>query len=232
MKEMRYVTVAEMAGIDRWTIESGVPARELMENAGCAVAGEVFAAGAVGRVLVVAGYGNNGGDGLVVARLLLERGYEVRTVLAGVPRPFRPETAWHERRLAAAGGAPERIATVGESAAFFARAPVPGVVVDAVFGVGARGPLAEFHRDLFRRLNRLGKGGALVISVDVPSGLDADTGRTLGACVCAGCTVTMGYPKAGFRNPAAAGYLGRVVTADIGLLPPLETATPAGAGFR
>lgn len=241
---MRYVSIAEMREIDRRTIEGGVPAATLMENAGRAVAAEVLALRRNGAVLVLAGYGNNGGDGLVVARLLLEKGVPARTFLVGEPRPFSPETGFHHRALAAAGGEAAaigsrdfrshaiddllvsgpasvhgRIGRRGEAA----RRPGPGsgecpdVVVDAVFGVGMRGAPGPFHAALFEAVNRLGRAGARVVAVDVPSGLDADSGRPAGACVRADCTVTMGFPKAGFKAPGAGRYLGRLVVADIGL---------------
>lgn len=217
---MRYVTIAEMRALDRQTIDGGVPAGVLMENAGRAVAAaarELNPSG--GPVLVLAGYGNNGGDGLVVARLLAADGLVVRTCLVGRPRPFSPESEACFQALAAAVGAPERLVDRTALAGLPGPGPVaPALVVDAVFGLGVRGVPDAFYADLFRRVADLRAAGTRVLAVDVPSGFDADAGRPPGACVRADCTVTMGFAKTGFRVPGADAWLGRrVVVADIGL---------------
>ncbi|MCX5642917.1 MAG: NAD(P)H-hydrate epimerase, partial [Candidatus Omnitrophica bacterium] len=181
--------------------------------------------------------GNNGGDGFVAARYLLLNNYPVETFLAGIPKSFSPETQANYRALVEMNHTPFTLPSPlrgvdrsgfaaqpskgegdkkGNSYAIklFDDLPVPALVIDAIFGIGLRGVLDEFYRKLIDRINGF---GSPVIAADVPSGLDADTGKPLGASVKAFKTVTLGYPKIGFQNPAAKLYTGEVICADIGL---------------
>lgn len=212
---MKAATAAQMQEMDRRSIEEyGIPSYELMEKAGKAVAEET--AKLVGRptkVLVLAGKGNNGGDGLVAARYLHEKGYGVQVLLFSEGKKLKADPA---RNFAANAklGIPCRIA--GEH---FAWETVPGLfrepdaVVDALFGVGLNQPLREPYRGLVEALNKEKKK---VVSVDIPSGLHSDTGEILGACVKATVTVTMGLAKKGFYEGEGPEVTGRVVVADIG----------------
>lgn len=180
---MRAVTREEIVEIDRRAIsEFGIPAATLMENAGKAVADVVLREIRPSVVAVVCGKGNNGGDGLVVARLLRAAGVDVRV---------------HQ----AAGDAPP--------AGFFDGCDV---VVDALFGTGLRREVVGAMRALIEEMNT----HPPVVAVDVPSGLDANTGTPLGAAVRAAVTVTMGLAKVGLLQPRAAPFVGRLIVADIG----------------
>lgn len=215
MPTMRYVTTKEMQELDRAAIEDrGIPAAQLMEAAGKAVAEQAMAMSRGGPVTVFCGYGNNGGDGFVVARLLAGAGYAVRTFLVGSPRTQTPETAENAERLARMGHPPEMVMTeegLGEARDAAAESIL---IIDALFGIGVRGRLDDIYVRLIEAINASGRP---VIAVDVPSGLHADTGMPLPVAVRATKTVTMGYPKAGFLVPGAAAYIGELIVADIGI---------------
>jgi NAD(P)H-hydrate epimerase len=211
------VTAAEMRELDRHTIETlGVPAALLMELAGAAVAREVDAVRRPGaRVLVYCGAGSNGGDGLVAARLLHLRGVSVSVVPVVDPSAWRGEAAENAERAHAAG--------VPFAAA--REAPEPGdVLVDAIFGTGLSRAVEGAAAEAIARL-RAARPAATVVSVDLPSGLDADTGQPLGACVAADRTVTIGLPKLGLALEPGRSLAGRVVVARIGI-------TDAAPGVR
>lgn len=212
---MRYVTVKEMKELDNRAInQCGISASSLMENAGKAIAAEAMKTVRKGKVFVFCGYGNNGGDGFVAARHFLLNGYQLKTFLAGKPRPLSPETQANYRALVAMNHAPVVISGLKGIDEVFDGLPVPNLVIDAIFGIGIRGILDEFFIKLIGRINSF---NSPVIAADVPSGLDADTGKPLGSVVKALKTVTLGYPKVGFQNPAAKLYTGEVICADIGL---------------
>ena len=198
--------------------QCGIAVYSLMENAGKAIAAEAMKTVRKGKVFVFCGYGNNGGDGFVAGRYLLLNGYLVETFLVGNPRPFSPETQANYQALVAMNRMPVNVSTAEEIGKVFVQLPAPDLLIDAIFGIGIRGVLDEFFIKLIDRINGF---GCPVIAADVPSGLDADTGKPLGAAVRALKTVTLGYPKIGFQNPAAKLYTGEVICADIGL-PDLE----------
>jgi NAD(P)H-hydrate epimerase len=209
---MRHVTREEMQEIDRRAAEEfGVSPDVLMENAGRAVAdvvGERISPSC--PVVVVCGKGNNGGDGLVAARRLAERGFEVEVLaLAPVYDPATPAgRAWEKVR--------DRVDFVGR----FKTRPM-AALVDAIFGTGLSREVRGRERDLILRMNSLDPRWFPVVSVDVPSGLDANTGRPLGVAVRATATVTLGLPKVGFLRPEARPYVGELIVADIGFPPEL-----------
>ena len=216
---MRYLTVKEMKELDSRAInQCGIPASFLMENAGKAIAAEAMKTVRKGKVFIFCGYGNNGGDGFVAGRHLLFNNYSVKTFLVGNPKPFSPETQANYQALVAVNHTPAVISGVKGIEEAFDDLPVPDLVIDAIFGIGFRGVLGEFFIKLIDRINGF---GCPVIAADIPSGLDADTGKPLRTAVKALKTVTLGYPKIGFQNPAAKPYLGEVICVDIGL-PDLE----------
>ena len=210
---VRYVTREEMQEIDRRAIEEfKIPVDTLMAAAGKAVADLVEER--ISRecpIVVVCGRGNNGGDGFVAASLLAEREFEVE-VLA-LQKSYDPETAVGRAWRAA------RESDIHFAGRFKTR-PMT-CVIDAIFGTGLSRPVGGVERDLIREMNAFDKRWSPVVSVDIPSGLDANTGLPLGAAVEATATVTMGLPKAGFRVPAARKYVGELIVADIGFPPDL-----------
>lgn len=219
---MKVLGAAEARAADARTISAGIPGLVLMERAAEAVARECARAVAAApprgeRVVVVCGTGNNGGDGLAAARLLRRSpavgGVDV--LLLGSRERVGGDSAGMLRRLEEEGGR----AVVVESAGGLEPLRGATLVVDALFGTGLSRPLGE--DDLATRAVRLASSGrAFVVAVDVPSGVDPGSGRIEGPHVRADLTVTFGFPKVAHLLLPAAGACGRVVVADIGLLPP------------
>ncbi len=222
---MRLVGAAEMREIDRNAIDAfGIPALTLMDRAGRAVAEAALElVGSTGRIVVVCGGGNNGGDGYVAARLLRGAGRDAR-VIALVPAERLAQDARAVREQAQRAGVP--IDDQGELVDL--DAGVGDVLVDALFGTGlSRAPEGAFAAAI-DRIDAARVAGARVLAVDVPSGLSADTGRPLGACVRADRTVTFAFQKRGLVLHPGPSYAGDVVVADIGIPPAAAARVPVG----
>jgi len=204
-----------MRALDEYTIETlGVPGQVLMESAGRAVVEFVLrelASGRTGEVLVVCGCGNNGGDGFVVARHLHGLGIPTRAVRIGDPGRLTPDAAANHRRALDAG---VRCEDGGASIT----APA-AVVVDALLGTGLSRAVEDESPvgQAIAAIEQERLQGALVVSVDVPSGLDADTGQALGRCVTADATVALGLLKCGLVLEPGRSRAGRVALARIGI---------------
>lgn len=210
---MRVVTAAQIAELDRRAVEEhGIPAARLMDAAGrrtAQAAGMVLQGRGGGRVLVLAGKGNNGGDGLVAARYLRTAGFDVTAVLAVPDKEFSGEA---RRALTAAAEAGVAIQP-GVGARSAALVVGADLIVDALFGTGFRGPARGDPAALIEAANRSARP---ILAVDVPSGLEADTGRWEGPCIRATATVTMGLPKIGLLVYPGAEMAGTICVADIG----------------
>jgi NAD(P)H-hydrate epimerase len=216
----KIVTPAEMQSIDRETIEHrGVPGEDLMERAGRAVFNKLI--GLVPDVLnrsvrVICGKGNNGGDGFVVARHLRGHGVSSDVFVAGAESDIKGDAGRHYRLLADSGARVEFIDDVDD----LPEAP-PDVVVDALLGTGTRGKLDGLYLDLVRRMNAFKQdAGTLLMSIDIPSGLNGETGQADEA-VLADHTVTMGLPKTGLLLGAGKKFVGHLHVVDIGFPPDL-----------
>ena len=196
------LTTSEMAEADRLAIAGGVPGIVLMENAGRAVAD--CAAKLPGRqVVVVAGPGNNGGDGFVAARLLAERGYQVRVLLLGERERIKGDAAIAAGRWTGRFSRPTPDALAGCD-----------IVIDALFGAGLARPVEGLPRAMIEAVNA---SGVPVVAVDLPSGINGDTGAVMGAAVKATETVTFFRRKPGHLLLPGRLHCGRLQTADIGL---------------
>ena len=210
-----FVSVARMRALEEKAVKGGITISALMENAGKSVADEVMkSAGTDKAIGVFCGYGNNGGDGMCAARHLIEKGYKVNVFLAGKIRPFSPQAQACHDKLVDLNHKPQTISAQDGIEKAFGNIGESQLIIDALFGIGIRGPLDDFYKKLIARING---SGAPVIAVDIPSGLGADSGNPLGIAIKAHKTVTFGYPKAGFNNPEAKAYVGELVVADIGL---------------
>ncbi len=200
-------TAAEMRALDHHTIDAlGVPAELLMESAGQAIAAQVLRLrGGAGEVWCHCGAGNNGGDGLVVARLLQLRGLVARIVLVGERERFTPEAARNFARAERVGVALAR-----------GKPPRGAVLVDAIFGTGLSRRVEGAAARAIRAINA-SRPACKVVAVDVPSGLDADTGQALGVAVEADVTVALGLPKLGLSQEPGRTLAGEVVVARIGI---------------
>ncbi|MEM9522837.1 MAG: NAD(P)H-hydrate dehydratase [Pseudomonadota bacterium] len=226
MREL--LTAARMRAIEQAAIVSGaVTGLELMERAGRGVVAAIFEtwpelARPPGRVVVLCGPGNNGGDGFVVARLLKEHGCRVTVFLCGAPDRLPPDARANYMRWRRLGRV-EDATTVENEAALAALGA--DIFVDALFGTGLTRPVATssgFLRPFFDFSRRWKDADhpARTVSVDMPSGMCSDSGRALGGIMLAALTVTFHGPKVGHHlatGRAGAAACGRLICADIGL---------------
>jgi len=218
--EKPVATRDEIRAFDRYAIETlGLPGIVLMENAGrqIAEAARAMLAGrAKSRVVILAGPGNNGGDGFVVARHLAMAGIRAEVALLA-PREKNVGDADTNLRVLEAMGFQVRVLAVKVEAMLGELRPIlaeADLVVDGLLGTGTRGEIREPYASAIGAINDARRP---VLAIDIPSGLDPDTGKPLGPTVRATKTVTMAAVKVGFRKPGAAEYTGEVVLADIGV---------------
>jgi NAD(P)H-hydrate epimerase len=206
----------EVRELDRRAIEEfGVPGVVLMENAGRGTAELLLSLGVHGPVLVCCGKGNNGGDGCVIARHLDIYRVPVRVLLFSRPEELRGDAAVNYGVIARAG-LPIEVHAEGRLDVEALRREIAAAdwVVDALFGTGLTGPVRAPFDQVIAAING---GPARVLAVDIPSGLDCDTGKPLGAAVRAQHTATFVAPKKGFTEPAARAWLGDVHVIGIGV---------------
>ena len=220
---MKIVTAQQMRQIEERSEEAGVSTDALMENAGLEFASRVrdsmkrvSGAGAV----VLVGPGNNGGDGLVAARHLHAWGAKVTVYLCG----DRPQG---DANLAAVGKLGLPVIKVANDAGYSRlreSLDAAEVAVDAILGTGRSRPIEGTVKEVLAALAdaRARRPGLHLVALDLPTGLNADTGETDPACVGADLTVTLGYPKRGLFAFPGAGMTGRVETVDIGVPPGLD----------
>jgi hydroxyethylthiazole kinase-like uncharacterized protein yjeF len=205
-----------MRAIDRWAIdERGVPSLELMERAGAAVARAVEVHATDGRVAVVCGKGNNGGDGLVAARLLRDAGRAVTVVCVAPAEQFSGDARENLERLPGDPPVP-----FGKGALDNAK-----VIVDALLGTGFAG---EPHGVTAQAIDALNASDASVVSVDVPSGVDASSGVVAAGAVRAAVSTTFHAAKPGLWIRPGKEYAGEVHTIDIGIPRGAPRAAKAG----
>jgi ADP-dependent NAD(P)H-hydrate dehydratase / NAD(P)H-hydrate epimerase len=192
---------------DRWAIEErGVPSIELMEHAGTGLAKLVQARAPEGRVVIVCGRGNNGGDGLVVARLLRDQGRDVDVMLLATPDELRGDALTNLERLQGAAPRPfDRGALDGATA-----------IVDAILGTGFEGEPREPALTAIEAINAEGADAA-VIACDVPSGVASSTGEVAGVAVTATATATFHASKPGLWIAPGKAHAGKVTVVDIGI---------------
>jgi NAD(P)H-hydrate epimerase len=215
---MKVASVAEMRAMDRQAMEQFfIPAEILMENAGlaaCAVLSRVREIRGL-TCAVLCGPGNNGGDGLVLARLLHSRGALVTVFLAGEENKFQGAAAGNLkiiRRLSL------QVRQVQSAAAIRDELTQSGVLLDALLGTGLDREVSGLYRDLIELMNASGK---TILSLDIPSGINGDTGAVMGAAVRADYTVAFGLPKIGNLLYPGFGQCGRLSVSHISFPPAL-----------
>ncbi|HEX7364196.1 MAG TPA: NAD(P)H-hydrate dehydratase [Dehalococcoidia bacterium] len=224
---MKVVTAEEMRQIDRRAADAGLTTDILMENAGRAVAAETMklAAGVAGKsILVLVGPGNNGGDGLVAARHFRDSEADVTVYLCSK----RPDGDTNLELVKQRG---VNIVPADQDIGF---ARLEGlladsdIVVDSVFGTGRSRALDGVFKEVMTRIIMAKKKSPriLTVAVDIPSGLDSDTGAADPSCPVFDATVTLGYPKPGLFNFPGADKAGRLIIADIGLPPSMGENIP------
>jgi ADP-dependent NAD(P)H-hydrate dehydratase / NAD(P)H-hydrate epimerase len=205
---LKVVTAQEMREIDRKTIEGlGIAGHVLMERAGGAVAIKIRELFGKRKVIVLAGSGNNGGDGIVTARELYTLGWNVRVLLLAREERLSPDCA-EQYAIARKIGVP-----VAFSEGVTATDLHSAIVVDALLGTGLHKDVEGSMADTIRFLNGF---HSPVVSVDIPSGISSDTGHVMGTAVRADYTVTFGLPKRGHLLYPGAEYTGRLFIENIG----------------
>lgn len=222
-KTDRVMSRDEVRAVDRWAIEElGIPGTVLMENAGRSCADLIRTRCAdMGRpsVCVFCGTGNNGGDGYVIARHLLNVGFAVTVVICGDRRKVRGDAKINLDILERMGQAVAQLDLSGEdmSGSIEDLAGRADIVVDALLGTGLKGQLSPEYCRMIDTINALGRP---ILAVDIPSGLDCDTGQRLGTSIRATWTVTFVAVKRGFlASREAREAVGELYVASIGIEP-------------
>jgi len=223
---MDLLTADEMREMDRQTIESfGLPGRILMENAGrgaTRVLVDRYPDIASYSVGVVAGRGNNGGDGFVIARYLFQQGVDVKVYLLSDSDKLQGNAAENFHLLAELGGP---VAEIPDENAFN---NIRGEMahrrlwVDAILGTGLNSDVRGFFKTVIEFINSTKRP---VLSVDIPSGLHTDTGKPCGVCIAAAVTATFAFPKIGHVQRPGADYVGDLHVIDIGIPPYIARQT-------
>lgn len=218
--------------MDSFAIDQiGIPGVVLMENAGRAVFDEAYRAlaGRAAPALILCGRGNNGGDGFVVARHLINNGIQTDVYLVGPLTKVKGDARVNLRILRRMG-VPINKVTRKSLPRLRQRMKQCGIVIDALLGTGLSGEVTGLFRDVIALIN---EAGCPVLAIDIPSGLDGNTGKPLGIAVVANMTVTFQLPKKGFENPRAHNYTGELKVVDIGIplhLYPGALNNPEGKG--
>ena len=217
---MYLVNAKEMREMDRQTIESfGIPGRVLMENAGCGatrVLLDKFSELARKRIAIVAGRGNNGGDGFVIARYLAHKGLNVKVFLLAQHTTVKGDAAANLALLASLGvqviEMPDQIAFIKQKTTLRHQ----DIWIDAILGTGLDSDVRGYFKEVIDFINSSGKP---VFAVDIPSGLNSDTGQPCGICIQAHVTATFAFAKTGHILFPGASYTGKLEIIDIGIPP-------------
>ena len=225
---MKLLTAAQARELDRISEQKyGIDSYLLMTNAGEAVArlmAEKYRDRIGGGVLMIAGKGNNGGDGMVTARKLHQEGAKVRGVLLGNVAALKGDAARAHADFVAAGGVVIEIAN--EAALDAVLRERPAIVIDAIFGTGLNAEVSGLPRAAIDRINAL---DAPKVAVDIASGVNADTGAVMGTAVDADISVTFGYAKFGHVSYPGAGHCGELKIVEIGFAPAaIDEIAPLG----
>lgn len=224
------LTRAQVRRVDQLAVERyGISGLVLMENAGrnaAAIIRRVY--GEVGRAAIVSGPGNNGGDGCVIARHLYNSGWSVWLMMTAGEDRMTPDTLANFRIVSAMQINPTIASDAASQQAFVRSISDQEVVVDALLGTGFHGEVRSPTAELIDTINAKRTRG--VVAIDVPSGLDCDSGRPSNATIRADLTVTFVAHKKGFAGESARQYVGSVEVADIGAPPELIAEAAAFTG--
>jgi ADP-dependent NAD(P)H-hydrate dehydratase / NAD(P)H-hydrate epimerase len=221
---MKILTVAEMREVDRLSTERyGIPSLTLMENAGRGVADFLqrrFSNLTQRPIVILCGKGNNGGDGFVAARHLIEAGAKPAVFLFAAPEEIHGDAAANFERLRKILPNLQIVRSAGEWLSMKAPLQTAHIIVDALLGTGVRGPVEGLLAKVIEDVNRRGVPAdalqQIVVAVDIPSGLNADTGEFAQSCIGADETVTFTAPKIGMFRGKAELQVGKLVVHDIG----------------
>lgn len=223
----REMSRAEVRDVDRWAIEViGIPGIVLMENAAKNAADTIrqryFAGKIADRAVILCGTGNNGGDGFAIARHLANHEIDVSIGICGSPEKLAADARTNYDIVRAMGITPSAWANESQIVGFANHLRTTDLVIDALLGTGFAGSVRAPMSELIRRINVAPKAG--VVAVDVPSGLDCDTGQVANVAIKADLTLTFVATKPGFKS--AGNVVGEVVVADIGIRPMIVENSP------
>ena len=209
---MKVVTAEEMRRIDRDTIdEFGIPALLLMERAGSSVADRIMEIYGPRKVIVACGSGNNGGDGMVAARILRDEGWDVSVFLASDPNKLKNDAQLQYQAALRFGVPVNNSAMLIEHASELFRPHT--IIIDALFGTGLSKEIRGRYSEL---INVLNKSGLPIVAIDIPSGISSDTGQVMGDAISADYTITFGLPKRGHFLYPGAEHTGKLFIENIG----------------
>ena len=218
----------QVRAVDQWAINTlGIPGVVLMENAGrsCAeLIKEKLAGVAKPKVCIFCGTGNNGGDGYVIARHLLNSGFKVSVVICGDRGKIKGDAKINLDILERMGQPIDQLDLKGGDILGLVKdfAASADILVDGLFGTGLNGQLSDAYKQLIESING---ENCTVLAVDIPSGLDCDTGKPLGAAIIANYTVTFVAVKKAFTSAdAVSQYTGDIFIASIGVEPNEDTS--------
>ncbi len=212
------LTREQIRRVDGIAIEElGIPGVILMENAGRNAAEQIryrIRIRQAGRVVIFCGSGNNGGDGFVIARQLANHGIDPCVYLVGDPEHLSPDCAVNYHIVRKMGVEVGLIDTPKAARQAAAELRDGDIVVDALLGTGFRGQVRPPTSALIQAINQAAK--SMTVAIDIPSGLDCDTGKPANATIKADLTITFGANKVGLVKPDARRYVGEIAVADIG----------------
>ena len=215
---MKVATAEEMQELDRKAIETyRIPGIVLMENAGrgaAEVISNFFPEIHKKKVAIIAGKGNNGGDGFVIARYLLNQGICVRVYLLTDPKGLRGDAETNFSIFHRIKGEVVSVPSSKDYIKVKRDLEKFDILVDGIFGTGLDAEVRGYYREVIDHLNTLQRP---IVAIDIPSGLDADTGKPLGTAIRASLTITFGLPKIGHLIPPGLDYVGKVKVIDIGI---------------
>jgi len=224
----KLATAAEMRALDRGAIRAGVPGLVLMENAGATAAAHILEQlnREAGPVTILCGKGNNGGDGFVIARLLTAEGCSCSVFLLGRASTLSGDAAINAKAWLASGGRVTELSSTRSFQAFARSVARTELVVDALFGTGLNSPVTGPAAKAIGIINRGSRG--MAVAIDIPSGINADTGAVMGTAVRASSTVTFALGKPGLHIHPGSACAGSVVLANISIPPQhLKRFTPS-----
>lgn len=215
---MKVVTAEQMQHLDQKAIETyGIPGMVLMENAGRGAAEVIlqkFPNLHRSGVAILAGKGNNGGDGFVIARYLLNHGASVRVYLLADPNVLRGNAQTNHQIFLRMKGEVISISSHADYQRVKKDLEKVDLLIDGIFGTGLDAEVRGYYREVIDHLNSLRKP---MVAIDIPSGLDADTGKPLGTAIQATLTITFGLPKVGLLIPPGPDHVGELKVIDISL---------------
>lgn len=215
---MKVATAEQMQELDRKAIETyRIPGILLMENAGRGATEAILASYPdlqKKRAAIIAGKGNNGGDGFVIARQLMQRGIPVKVFLLTDPKSLRGDAETNHYIFYRMKGEIIPVPSAMDYQKVKREVEKADLLIDAIFGTGLDAEVRGYYREVIDHLNTLHKP---IVAIDIPSGLNANTGKPLGAAIRASLTVTFGLPKVGLLISPGTDYVGTLKVIDIGI---------------